>query len=155
MNRSETNVDISVNNRGLLDEQCSWYVSLAVVTIGCAIGFVKANLGPFGADQVKPQTNLLNSKFFFGQLIWFNYRSKVEDNKWCLNISIGFIGALIWALFFAFQCWHFCSKTTAFFTDSSFPGLCWRLVLSYFWVVAAVMWSRTRTCRFFPTYSKS
>lgn len=40
-------------SRSIADESCSWVVIITVVLVGIAVGFIKANLGPFGADQVK------------------------------------------------------------------------------------------------------
>lgn len=40
------------SDRHLFNESCSWVIFLTVFMIGIGVGFVKANLGPFGADQV-------------------------------------------------------------------------------------------------------
>lgn len=39
-------------DRPLIEETCSWVIILTVVIIGISVGFIRANLGPFGADQV-------------------------------------------------------------------------------------------------------
>lgn len=39
-------------DRSIIDEACSWVIILTVALIGIAVGFIRANLGPFGADQV-------------------------------------------------------------------------------------------------------
>jgi dipeptide/tripeptide permease len=40
-------------DRSIASESCSWIIIVSVVFIGIGVGFIRANLGPFGADQVK------------------------------------------------------------------------------------------------------
>lgn len=40
-------------DRSIFEETCSWVIILNAVLIGIGSGFIRANLGPFGADQVR------------------------------------------------------------------------------------------------------
>ena len=40
------------SDRSVFNEACSWIILPSTVLIGVGVGFVKSNLGPFGADQV-------------------------------------------------------------------------------------------------------
>lgn len=46
-------ITVKKPDRSLIEETCSWVIIMTVVLIGIAVGFIRANLGPFGADQVK------------------------------------------------------------------------------------------------------
>ena len=39
--------------RSIGSEFCSWIIIVSSIMIGIAVGFIRANLGAFGADQVK------------------------------------------------------------------------------------------------------
>jgi hypothetical protein len=39
-------------DRSLGAESCSWIIIISVLLVGIGVGFIRANLGPFGADQV-------------------------------------------------------------------------------------------------------
>jgi peptide/histidine transporter 3/4 len=45
-------VVIPVVNRTITQEPCSWLIFISIIFISFAVGFVKTNIGPFGADQV-------------------------------------------------------------------------------------------------------
>ena len=49
---SNESVIIPVVNRTITQEPCSWLIFISIIMISIAVGFVKSNIGPFGADQV-------------------------------------------------------------------------------------------------------
>ena len=64
---TESNRDlskISVTDRDLFDETCSWLIILTCISIAIGVGFIKANLGPFGADQVISRGQTMVFKYF-------------------------------------------------------------------------------------------
>lgn len=94
------------NNRNIFDESCSRILTFAVVTMGFAVGVLKANLGPFGANQVYSRGQSMVFKYFnwlywsinLGSLFAFLFLAFIQQ-----NISF-FVGYLIpWvALIFSF-----------------------------------------------------
>ncbi|KAL8561063.1 hypothetical protein ACOMHN_031007 [Nucella lapillus] len=56
------------------DEDCSWLVFLALTVIAIGSGFVKANIAPFGSDQVSRKGQQATLSFFN----WF---------YWCINLG--------------------------------------------------------------------
>lgn len=51
-NMTSTRRPVDNFNRSIADESCSWIIIITVILVGIAVGFIKSNLGPFGADQV-------------------------------------------------------------------------------------------------------
>ena len=49
---SNDSVIIPVVNRTITEEPCSWLIFVSIIMISVAVGFIKSNIGPFGADQV-------------------------------------------------------------------------------------------------------
>lgn len=47
-----------VTDRTIIEEPCSWVVILSIVVISVGVGFIKTNIGPFGADQVINDLNI-------------------------------------------------------------------------------------------------
>lgn len=39
-------------DRSIANESCSWIIIISSILVGVGVGFTRANLGPFGADQV-------------------------------------------------------------------------------------------------------
>ena len=83
-------------DRSLIEETCSWVIILTVVLIGVAVGFIRANLGPFGADQVRINLILeLNLSYFRFNLAYFsiksidycNYQTCFETSTFKLNVQ--------------------------------------------------------------------
>jgi peptide/histidine transporter 3/4 len=83
-------------NRTIADESCSWVIIITVVLIGVAVGFIKANLGPFGADQVMSRGQTMVFKYFnwlywcinLGSLLSFSFLAYFQQNY---SFFIGFI----------------------------------------------------------------
>ena len=76
-------------DRSLLEETCSWIIILSVVLIGISVGFIRANLGPFGADQVKKVINLiLELDFLFNFFLNYYIQKflKIFFKYWLFNI---------------------------------------------------------------------
>jgi solute carrier family 15 (peptide/histidine transporter), member 3/4 len=82
-------------DRSIADESCSWIIILTVILIGVAVGFIKANLGPFGADQVMSRGQTMIFKYFnwlywcinLGSLISFSFLAYFQQNY---SFFIGF-----------------------------------------------------------------
>jgi len=55
---------LSMTDRDLFDETCSWLIILTSISIAIGVGFIKANLGPFGADQVISRGQTMVFKYF-------------------------------------------------------------------------------------------
>lgn len=74
--------------RSLGAESCSWVVIVSVVLIGIGVGFTRANLGPFGADQVMSRGQTMIFKYFnwlywsinLGSLLSFSLLAYVQQN---------------------------------------------------------------------------
>ena len=83
-------------DRSLFDEACSWIIVIASFMVGIAVGFVKANLGPFGADQVISRGQTLVFKYFnwlywcinLGSLASFSLLAYIQQNY---NFFIGYL----------------------------------------------------------------
>ena len=41
------------SNISISNEPCSWLFILTILAVGFGVGFIKSNIGPFGADQVR------------------------------------------------------------------------------------------------------
>lgn len=84
------------NDRTIAHEACSWVVLITVVLISISVGFIKANLGPFGADQVISRGQTMVFKYFnwlywsinLGSLISFVLLAYIQQN---FNFFIGYL----------------------------------------------------------------
>ncbi|KAL3856879.1 hypothetical protein ACJMK2_011587 [Sinanodonta woodiana] len=68
-NVSQTNK----NGNSLPDENCAWQVYITLTIIAVGTGVVKANLAPFGADQVRGESSSSSTAFFH----WFYWSVNV------------------------------------------------------------------------------
>ena len=100
----------------IFDETCSLPVFFSVITMGIAVGILKANLGPFGADQVQSRGQPMVFKYFswlywsinLGSLLSFTLLAFVQQN---VSFYTGFLIPFI-VLVFSFLL--FLSGTTTF-----------------------------------------
>jgi dipeptide/tripeptide permease len=86
----------SRTDMSIFAESCSWIIILTVFMIGIGVGFVKANLGPFGADQALSRGQAMVFKYFnwlywsinLGSLASFSLLAYLQQNY---NFFIGYL----------------------------------------------------------------
>ncbi|RNA38812.1 Solute carrier family 15 member 4 [Brachionus plicatilis] len=91
-------------DRPLIQETCSWIIILTVVVIGLSVGFIRANLGPFGADQVTSRGQTMVFKYFnwlywsinLGSLLAYSVLAYIQQNKsFFLGFTIPFFSLVL------------------------------------------------------------
>jgi peptide/histidine transporter 3/4 len=120
----------TMSERSIANESCSWIIITSCILTGVGVGFTRANLGPFGADQVR----ILIFKFFeqtrrlyfkkvisMGQTMLFKYFNWLY---WCTNL-----GSL-----FSFAVLAYIQQNISFFIGFMIPFV--SLVLSFLVFVA-------------------
>jgi dipeptide/tripeptide permease len=84
------------SDKSIFAESCSWLIIITIFLIGIGVGFVKANLGPFGADQVLSRGQPMVFKYFnwlywsinLGSLASFSLLAYLQQN---VNFLIGYL----------------------------------------------------------------
>jgi hypothetical protein len=83
-------------DRSAFEELCSWVIITTMFMVGIGVGFLRANLGPFGADQVISRGQTMVFKYFnwlywcinIGSLSSFSILAYVQQN---VNFFIGYL----------------------------------------------------------------
>jgi hypothetical protein len=120
-------------NKSIFAESCSWVIIFTVFMIGIGVGFVKANLGPFGADQVLSRGQPMVFKYFnwlywsinLGSLASFSILAYLQQNyNFFIGYLIPFIALVLsFMLFLIGKFFQFCKNCFYFVYCVKFSNL--------------------------------
>ena len=77
---NDTDAHVDDSDHDPFDERCAWLIYIALTVIAIGTGFVKANIAPFGSDQVSSlSVPVLDLDFDVHYRVWYMYRNKTQS----------------------------------------------------------------------------